>query len=362
MSKASRTAWRRAHRRKETKDAMAELAPEPELEKASVTWDDAAPSYVGAPVIKAEDLQTPEEAAESARALHHRDAPSTLRTVLALNVGVILCALAFAVFQSPNHFAVGGASGLSIVFSTLVPGLSQTLALWIVNVALVVVGLVFVERKRVFWSVVASIALSAYASLFKWLLPLLLPTYGIGKISPTGDMWLDLCCMVLLVAAGNAIAYNAGASTGGTEILVMVLARRTSLEVTHAVTLVNLATVITAVVLYGPHVGLYCVLGLVIQTVVVGAVLNDLKQHKICTIICKQPARVEEFIVRELGRTATVYHAYGAYSGKEMPVVVTVLQRKEALQLKLFLKELDPNAFVTYATTSQIMGRGFRWV
>lgn len=373
MSNASRRKWAQTRRRLASHDFVPHMlkdrghaqhesnvtpADEEELKEAAVSWNDAPPAYEGSPVIKAEELQTPEEAVQSVHRQIERDRPSTLRTVLALNVGVILCALSYVLFQSPNHFAVGGASGLSIVFSTLVPGLSQSVALWIVNIALVVIGLVFVERKAVFWSVVASVALSAYVSLFHWLLPAVLP---IGQ-SLTGDMWLDLCCMVVLVAAGNAIAYNAGATTGGTEILVMVLTKRTSLEVTHAVTLVNSATVTTACFLYGPRVGLYCVLGLLVQTVVVGSVLNELKQHKICTVVCKQPARLEEFIVRELERTATIYHAYGAYSGKEMPVIMTVLTRSETLRLEKFLRKLDPTAFVTYVTTSQITGKGFRWV
>ena len=341
-------------RRVRTTRTPARVADEAELSRAHVDPERATPAYEGSAIIQASDLQTPEEARESERAISRRDEPGTLRLLVALNVGVILCALAYVLFQGPSNLAIGGASGLSIVLSSAIPGLPNDVALWIVNAVLVIVGLVFVERKAVGWSVVASVALSAYVSLFQWLIPV--------STSITGDLWLDLCCTVLLVALGNAIAYNAGASTGGTEILVMALTRHTSLPVAHAVALANAVVAASGVALYGPRVGVYCIVGLVLQTVIVNGVLEDLKCHKVCTVICRKPARVEEYVIRELGRTATVSYGYGAYSGRRVAQVMTVLTRAEALRLQRYVRSLDENAFITYVTTSEITGRGFRWV
>lgn len=329
-------------------------AEEEDLDRAGVEPEDAPPAYKGVPLIQAERLLTPEEEAMSFRMAERRDRPGTLRLVLALNVGVILCAVAYVFFQAPNNLATGGASGLAIVIASLVPGLSSDAALWIVNVALVVIGLIFVEKRAVFWSVVASIALSAYASLLQWLVPVT------GSI--TGDLWIDLVCSIALCAVGSGIAYNAGASTGGTDILVMALARHTSLPTGHAVTVANAVTACAGVALYGPRVGTYCIVGLLLETVVVNGVLNDLKQHKVCLVISREPARVQEFVARRLARTSTVWIAYGSYSGKEVTVVMTVLTRNEAKQLEKFLDEVDTSAFVTYVNTSQITGEGFRWV
>lgn len=166
----------------------------------------------------------------------------------------------------------------------------------------------------------------------------------------------------MLVAAGTGIAYNAGASTGGTDILVMALARHTSLPTGHAITVVNAVTACSGVALYGVRTGVYCIVGLLLETVIVNGVLDNLKQHKVCTVVCRQPARVQEFVVRRLARTATVWLGYGAYTGRELSVVMTVLTRSEALKLEKYLRGIDPDAFVTYVNTSQITGHGFRWV
>ena len=329
-------------------------ADEEQLAAARVDPDHAAPAYDGHAVLQGEALVSEDEEAASLRKQRRRDEPGLARLVVSLNVGAILCAVAFVFFQAPNNFAIGGASGFSIVLSTLVPTLPSDVALWIVNVALVAVGLVFVERKAVLWSVVASVVIPAYASLLQALFP------AVGSL--TGDMWMDLCCTVLLIALGNAVAYNAGASTGGTEIIVMALTRHTSLPVGHAVAAANAVVAASGVALYGARVGVYCIVGLVLQTVIVGAVLDDLKCHKVCTVICRQPARVEEFVVRELSRTATVSYGYGAYSGRRVAQVMTVLTRAEALRLQRFVRSVDENAFITYVSTSEITGRGFRWV
>lgn len=329
-------------------------ADESTLRHAEVNTETARCAYDGSPVIQAERLLSQEEEVRSRRAIERRDEPGILWPLLSVNAGTLLCAAAYSFFQSPNNLAIGGASGLSIVLASVLPGLSSTGALWIVNAVLVIVGLLFINRKALFWSVVASILLSLYASILSRAFPV--------NGSLTGDLWLDLCCTVILVAAGNAIAYNAGVTTGGTEIVVMALAHHTSLPVDHAVTATNGVTVMAGIVLHGPRTGLYCVLGLLIQAVVVNGVLKDFKCHKICTVICRQPARVEEFVVRELSRTATVSHGYGAYSGRRVAQVMTVLTRPEALRLQRFVRSLDENAFMTFVSTSEITGRGFRRV
>ena len=174
-------------------------ANEEELANARVDPDHAAPAYDGHAVLQGEALVSEDEEEASLRKLRKRDQPSLVRLVVSLNVGALLCAFAYVAFQAPNNFAIGGASGFSIVLSTLVPVLPNDVSLWIVNVALVVVGLLLVERKAVFWSLVASVAIPAYTSVLQAVMPVT------GSL--TGDMWIDLCCTVLLIALGNAVAY-----------------------------------------------------------------------------------------------------------------------------------------------------------
>ena len=271
--------------------------------------------------------------------------PGFLRFFGELNLGLILTAFAIVAFKTPNHFAFGGTSGVSVILSTLFPTLPVGVFMWIINAVLVVLGFIFLDRKAILWSVFASFALSAYVSLFE----LFIPT----DVSMTGDMWLDLCFAVILPALGSAIVFDIGASTGGTDILAMILKRR-------ALLLVDIGIVTIAAFLYGPRVGLYCVLGLFAKTLVVDKAIESIHLRKVCTVICSEPRKVEEFIVKHLNRTATISRGYGAFSGKCVTVIMSVLSRREAVQLRRYVRDIDPGAFITIVDSSEIVGKGFR--
>lgn len=297
---------------------------------------------------------TPDEARRAERLSRRRMAYSFPQFFCLLNLGLILTAVALVLFKTPNHLAFGGTTGFAILLNTALPALPVSVYMWILNAALVLLGLVFLERKAVLWSAFASFALSGYTSLFEWLFPV--------TVSITGDLWLDVCFAVLLPAVGSALVFDIGASTGGTDILAMILRRRTDIEIGKALFAVDVGVVVAAIGLYGARVGLYCVLALIGKTFVVDGFIESIRQRKVCQVICDHPRDVEEFIVKKLGRTATVTFGWGAYSGRRQTILTSVLSRREAMKLRLFVRAQDPGAFITIVSSSEIVGRGFRGV
>ena len=298
-------------------------------------------------------FQTPEEARRGEEAARKRgSAPSFPKFFLLLNFGLVLTAVSIVVFKTPNHFAFGGTSGVSVILSTLVPQLPVSAFMWILNAALVVLGLVFLDRKTVGWSVYASLALSGYTSLGELVYP--------STVSPTGDMWLDLCFAVLLPAIGSAIVFDIGASTGGTDILALILKKHSSMQIGRALLVADIGIVAVAAFLYGPRTGLYCVLGLFAKTLVVDTAIESLHLRKVCTIVTARPNLIERFIVRDLNRSATVTQGFGAYSGRPVTVFMSVLSRREAMRLRQYTREVDPDAFITIVNSSEIIGHGVR--
>lgn len=275
-----------------------------------------------------------------------------LRFFLLLNLGLIITAIGVAVFKTPNNFAFGGTSGISIILSTLLPSLNVGTCMLIVNVILVLLGFVFLGIKSMGWTIFSSIALSLYVSLCEIILPLSEPL--------TNDMFLELCFAVFLPAIGSAILFNIGASTGGTDILAMILHKYSSLEIGKALMLSDVGIVIIAAWIYGPATGLYCVLGMVLKCTVVDSAIESLNLRKVCTVISSYPEQVEAFILHELHRSATEQEAYGAYKHRAEKVLTTVLTRHEAAELRNYLRRTDPTAFITIVNSSEIIGKGFR--
>ena len=298
--------------------------------------------------VSAEELSHAEEVSRL------RENSGGIRFFVFLNLGLVLTAAGIMLFKAPNHFALGGTSGLSIILSTLFPSLPISAFMWIVNAALVILGLVFLDRHTIGWTVFSSFALSAYVTLFEWLVPLSGPL--------TNDTFLELCFAVLLPAIGSALVFNAGASTGGTDILAMILKKHTSLEIGKALMVSDSLIVAAAALIYGPRTGLYCILGLLGKAFIVDNVIEGLNLRKVCTVISSRPDAILGFLVHDLERTATVRDAMGGFTLHPEKEVVTVLTRQEAAKLQQWLKRNDPHAFVTIVSSSEIIGKGFRSV
>ena len=280
------------------------------------------------------------------------EAVYNIKFFLLLNLGLIFTAVGISVFKTPNHLAFGGTSGISIILSTVFPKLDVGGAMWIVNALLVVLGVIFLNIRSMGWTVYSSFALSFYVTLCEKLLPL--------EESLTDQRFLEFCFAVILPAIGSAIVFNIGASTGGTDIIAMILNKHTSLEIGKSLLISDLGIVLIAAYLYGASTGLYCILGMILKCTVVDSAIESLNLRKVCTVISSEPEKVKQFIMEQLRRTATEQEAHGAYSNNAEKVLMTVLTRREAALLRNFIRKEDPHAFITIVNSSEIIGKGFR--
>lgn len=268
-----------------------------------------------------------------------------------LNLGLFLTALGTALFKAPNHFAFGGTTGLSVILATLWPQWNVGGFMWLVNAVLVVLGFLFLGVRSMGWTIFSSFALSFYVSLCERLWPLEQPM--------TDDVFLELCFAVILPALGSAIVFNIGASTGGTDIIAMILHKYTSLEIGRALLVSDIGIVLWAAYLYGPATGLYCILGMILKSTVVDNAIESLNLRKVCTVVTAKPDCIRTFIVEELHRSATEERATGAFTHEEKWALMTVLTRQQAQMLRNFIRVHDPHAFITIVNSSEIIGKGF---
>ena len=271
---------------------------------------------------------------------------------LILNAGLIATAAGIALFKSPNHFAMGGTSGLAVIMSALWPGLNVSGAMFIINAALILVGFLFLGKSFGWGTIYASVALSVYVAMFEWLVPLKAPL--------TDDALLEVIWAVILPGVGTALVFNIGASTGGTDIIAMILSRRTSLEVGKALLVPDFAITACTFFIFDIKTALYSLTGLLMKVFLVDIVIDGINSRKYCTIISSHPEEIKEFILTKLRRGATITRAEGAFSGKAEVMITTVLSRRQAVYLRNFIRSIDANAFITMVNSSQIIGKGFR--
>lgn len=275
-----------------------------------------------------------------------------LASFLLINFGLFLTAVGIVLFKIPNHFVNGGVSGLSIIITGVWPQISVGPAMTAINLILVVWGFFVLGRDFGWKTVYSSAALSAMV----WLLEALVPLQG----PLTHDPLLELFFAIGLPALGSAIVFNQNSSTGGTDIIAKVLSSRTPINTGMALLISDCVIAASALVVFDIQVGLYSLFGLVLKAFMIDTVIENLNVHKKMDIVTSQPDAVVDFILHRLHRGATLYQAQGAYTGQDWKIVQTVVGRRQALAIRNFLSEIDPKAFVTITTTSEIIGKGFR--
>ncbi len=270
-----------------------------------------------------------------------------------MTFGTALVSFGVYFFKFPNHFSMGGVSGLSIVLGAVVPAEFMTPGAinTFFTVAFLVLGFLFLDKSFGFKTVYCSLLYSALVQVLEWLCPMSAPM--------TDEKMLELFFAVLLPALGSGILFNIGASTGGSEIVAMILKKYTGLDVGKALLLSDVAIAAAALFVFDAEAGLFSLLGLVLKSVLVDTVIESLNRKKSFLVVTHDPHPVCSYINETMHRGATVWKAQGAYTHQEQYVILAALSRHQAVQLRSYLKQTDPNAFMLITNSSEIFGKGF---
>ena len=275
-----------------------------------------------------------------------------LSDFLILNFGTLLTAIGSYFFKFPNNFSTGGVTGILVVLAHYYPQLSNGTIVSVINIALMVVGLLLLGKEFGFKTFYVTIAFSAMLKIFEVLFPLTKPL--------TDQPFMELLLGVFLPAWGSALLFNIGSSTGGTDIIAMVVKKYFKCHIGKALLVVDFFITVMTFVAFGPTTGLFSMVGLVIRSFAVDFFLEDMNTYKSFTIITDKPEQIYNFITITLHRGATVYHAEGLYEHTDKTVILTAQNKKQGIRLQEAIKQADPHAFVLITNTSEVIGKGFR--
>ncbi len=274
-----------------------------------------------------------------------------------ITFGAVLMAVGVYFFKIPYGFSTGGVSGIATVLSKIIPNLSAATLILIMNVALLVLGFIFVNKDFGVRTVYCTLMYSALTYLFE----LLIPAEVVSAGNPLTDQpLLELIFAILLTSFGAAIMFNTGASSGGTDIIAMILKKYTAINVGTALLIADAIVAFSSFFVFDVTIGLFSVLGLFMKAFLVDGIIENMNMCKYFTIITEKPDEICDFIMTTLHRGVTKQDAEGAFSHNKKKVLLTVCKRSEAHQLKLKVKEIDPTSFIMITNSSEILGRGFR--
>lgn len=275
-----------------------------------------------------------------------------VKEFLLLTVGTLMVVIGVYFFKFPNNFSTGGVSGISVILGALLPGVSTGQLVMGINIALLGVGFLVFGRGFGVKTVYCSLLMSFSIYLLEIFVPLSQPL--------TGQPMLELVFSVMLPAVGSAILFNCDGSTGGTDIVAMIFKKYTNIDMGKALLCTDFLIATAAGVVFGIETGLFSLLGLLAKALVVDSVIENIHLSKYFTIVTHCPNEVVEYIHTQLNRSATLLNGEGAYAHEGRKVILAVMNRAQAVKLRMYIRSIDPNAFIVISNTSEIIGKGFR--
>ena len=268
-----------------------------------------------------------------------------------LTAATLVMNLGIYVFKYPNNFSFGGVSGLSVVLAKLT-GLGPSTLNLVINMVLLVLGFLFLGRGFAFKTVYVSLLSSIGLSVMEKTWPLSGPV--------TDQPVLELIFAIFLPGAASAVLFNMGASSGGTDIVAMIIKKYRSLEIGTSLFVVDCLIAVSAFFVFDVQTGLFSLCGLLAKSLVIDGVIESINACKYFNIVCDRPEPICDYICHALKKDATVYRAEGAFTKRQKYVILTAMKRSQAVELRRMIKESEPTAFILISTTSEIIGKGFQ--
>ena len=267
-----------------------------------------------------------------------------------LTVSTLLSAVGIYFFKFANNFTFGGITGLAVLVAK--SGIiSASDFSFIANILLLIIGWIVLGKKFAAKTAYCTILLSFSLSALERIYPLSHPL--------TNEPLLELMFAIALPALGSAVLFNIGSSSGGTDVIAMIMKKYTSVDIGKALLLSDILITLSGCFVFDISNGLYSFLGLALRSFMIDGFIESLNLSKYFNVVCTSPQPICDFIKENLHRSATIVNANGAFSGDDKYIIFTVLNRMEAVRLRNFIKENSPDAFLLISNTSEIIGKGF---
>lgn len=270
-----------------------------------------------------------------------------LKSFLTMLAGMFLISAAVYYIMMPANLVLGSLSGLVLVLVNFIPLKVSTLT-FILNVVLLVCGYIFIGKEFGAKTVVTSLLLPVYLWIFEIVTP------DVSSLS--GNTVIDLACFMVVISMGQALLFNMNASSGGLDVVAKLLNKYLGFKIGESLTIAGFIIACTSIFVYDRETMVVSLIGTYIYGLVLDRYCDGFRIRKKVCILSVKYQEIQEYIVKELHRGATLYHAYGGMGLTERMEVVTILEKSEYGKLLAYIHQADPAAFVTVSTVNEVIG------
>lgn len=269
--------------------------------------------------------------------------------LLSVVIGSFAVAAALVVFTIPNNIAPGGVSGLATALAHIGP-ISVSLWSLLLNIPLLICALWKMGKRPLVMTLISTILLSVFIELLAFL-----PEY-------TNDKLIASVFGGVLMGFGVGILFLRGISTGGTDLLALLLKKPLpNIPSGTLLMLIDAAIVLFAVVIFREiDVALYSSVTIFVTAKLIDAMAQGVDYAKVIYIVTAKGAEVSDILNSATERGTTILPATGGYTGKEKQLIITVTRRNMLAQTLRLIKQTDPEAFTFVTDSTEVHGEGFK--
>jgi uncharacterized membrane-anchored protein YitT (DUF2179 family) len=264
---------------------------------------------------------------------------------LIITGGALVTSAAIFFFMLPSHVAVGSGSALAMVMSEFIPLPVSVLSLCL-NIFLLILGFLLIGPSFGAKTVYTSVMIPVFMGVFEQIFP--------NMQSLTGDPLIDVICYILVVGIGMAILFLRNASSGGLDIVAKIMNKYLKMELGKAVSVSGVAVALTSAFCYDTKTVVLSVLGTYFGGMIVDHFIFGLNIKRRVCVISPRLDEIIRFILHDLHSGATVNEIFGAYDMTPRREVIAIVDKTEYRRLMDFIRHIDPKAFVTVYSVSEI--------
>ena len=268
-----------------------------------------------------------------------------LREFAIITVGTIIISAAIFFFMLPSHVSVGSGTALAMVISNFVP-LPVSVITLILNIVLLILGFLLIGpefgAKTVYCAILMPVFLGVYEQIFP------------NQQSITEDPFLDVLCYIFVVGIGLAILFRRNASSGGLDIVAKLMNKFLRMELGKAMSVSGMLVALSSALVYDKKTVVISVLGTYLGGLVVDHFIFGMDLKRRVCIISPKLDEIVDFILHDLHSGATLNNIIGAYDRSPKQEVITIVDKQEYKALMDYVKKVDPKAFITVYSVSEI--------
>jgi uncharacterized membrane-anchored protein YitT (DUF2179 family) len=282
---------------------------------------------------------------------------------LLIIAGSFILAASFVFFITPHKIVPGGVYGISIVvhymtkgvFSFWPDGIPVGLFALMLDIPLIIAGIKILGPRFGIKTITGSVLTATFTDLITWLRPV--P----ADVPLVDDVLLSCVFAGVLAGFGLGLIFKSRATSGGSDIIAMIIAKYTRIQIGRLMIYVDSVIVLFGLLAFGDWaIPLYSWVVIYISGKVIDITIEGVDYNKALFIISKEHALIKHKILNDLERGGTYLAGKGMFTDEDKNIVFTVVSRREVAILQEYISTIDPDAFITVMDTREILGEGFQ--